>query len=410
MQDFFDIAEERGFIHACSNNLGLRKAMSDGIVTGYIGYDATAKSLHVGHLLNIMLLRWFQKCGHRPLTLMGGGTTKVGDPSFRDKERPLLDDLAINRNISTMQTSFGNFLEYADTSNAAKMVNNADWLDDLNYLGFLREIGSHFSVNRMLSFDSVRGRLDKHQSLSFLEFNYMILQAYDFFELHDRFGCVLQMGGSDQWGNIVNGIELVRRIKGEEVFALTTTLVTGADGRKQGKSDGNAVWLDPEMTPPVKYWQYWRNTRDEDVARFLKLFTERDMAEINDLTKGEGAFLNAAKIALANDATALLHGAKAAEAAQMLAEDRHGETATDALPAIVLPQEISVSSLDLVRRVKSTVSSKEAKRLIRNGAVKLNGVSLNDPEQIVDVGGASSTRLSIGKNEIYQLKLVKSGS
>ena len=269
--DFLHVMQSRGFLADCTDLQGLDETLLKGPQSAYIGFDATAKSLHVGSLIQIMMLRWFQKTGHKPITLMGGGTTKVGDPSFRADERPLLDAVAIDANIGGIKQVFSAYLDY---SAGAQMLNNAEWLDDLNYLDFLRDIGRHFSINRMLSFESVKSRLDREQSLSFLEFNYMILQAYDFMELHRRYGCILQMGGSDQWGNIVNGIDLTRRVIDGEVYGLTSPLLTTSDGRKMGKSQSGAVWLNPEMLSPYEFWQFWRNTTDADVGRFLKLYTE----------------------------------------------------------------------------------------------------------------------------------------
>ena len=277
--DFLRIIIERGFLADCTDLQALDEALLQGVVPAYIGYDATAQSLHVGHLLNIMLLRWMQKTGHKPITLMGGGTTKVGDPSFRSEERPLLTPAAIDANIASMKTVFAKYLRYGDGAADAIMLNNAEWLDALNYLEFLRDIGRHFSVNRMLSFESVKSRIDREQSLSFLEFNYMILQAYDFLELRRRYGCLLQMGGSDQWGNIVNGIDLTRRVIDAQIYGLTTPLLTTSDGRKMGKSQGGAVWLNADLLSPYEFWQFWRNTTDADVGRFLKLYTELPVEE-----------------------------------------------------------------------------------------------------------------------------------
>jgi len=323
--DFLRIIIERGFLADCTNLQELDDYLNKGMVTAYIGYDATASSLHVGHLLNIMLLRWFQKTGNQPITLMGGGTTKVGDPSFRADERPLLTSEQIDANIDGMQKVFARYLDYKDdgttAENGALMLNNAEWLDQLNYLEFLRDIGRHFSVNRMLSFESVKSRLDREQSLSFLEFNYMILQAYDFLELNRRYGCVLQMGGSDQWGNIVNGIDLTRRVLDNEIFGLTTPLLTTSDGRKMGKSQGGAIWLNGNMLSPYEFWQFWRNTTDADTGRFLKLFTEVPVEECERLGALEGSDINAAKIILANEVTTLLHGAEAAAAAEATARE-----------------------------------------------------------------------------------------
>ncbi|HJO50643.1 MAG TPA: tyrosine--tRNA ligase, partial [Sulfitobacter pontiacus] len=301
--DFIRIMMERGFLADCTDYQGLDDALINGAVPAYIGYDATAKSLHVGHLMNIMVLRWLQKCGGKPITLMGGGTTKVGDPSFRSDERPLLDNAAIDANIAGMQQVFEKYLSYGDGDSDAIMLNNAEWLDNLNYLEFLRDIGRHFSVNRMLSFESVKSRLDREQSLSFLEFNYMILQAYDFLELNRRYGCLLQMGGSDQWGNIVNGIDLTRRVLDQEIFGLTTPLLTTSDGRKMGKSQGGAIWLNGDMLSPYEFWQFWRNTTDADTGKFLKIFTELPVEECDRLGALEGSDINAAKIILANEVT-----------------------------------------------------------------------------------------------------------
>ncbi|GAB4384656.1 tyrosine--tRNA ligase [Albidovulum sp.] len=384
--DFMRVIMERGFLADCTDYQGLDEALSRGMVTGYIGYDATARSLHVGHLLNIMLLRWFQKTGHRPITLMGGGTTKVGDPSFRAEERPLLTAEAIDANIASMQRVFDRYLAYAGAANAALMLNNAEWLDGLNYLDFLRDIGRHFSVNRMLSFESVKSRLDREQSLSFLEFNYMILQAYDFLELHRRYDCLLQMGGSDQWGNIVNGIDLTRRVLDHEIYGLTTPLLTTSDGRKMGKSQGGAVWLDAAMLSPYEFWQFWRNIPDADVGRFLKLYTELPVAECERLGALAGAEINEAKIRLANEVTTLLHGAEAAAAAEATAREvfEKGGVGED-LPTLRLsPAEAAagVSLAQLFVRAGLARSGKEAKRLIAEGGARVNDEPAAEPGRI----------------------------
>ena len=329
--DFLDVMVARGYLQDCTDLAGLDERLIAGVVPTYIGYDATAKSLHVGHLLNIMMLRWLQKTGHKPITLMGGGTTKVGDPSFRSDERPLLTPAEIAANIATMRGVFAKYLDYGPGLTGAIMLDNADWLDALNYLEFLRDIGRHFSVNRMLSFESVKSRLDRDQSLSFLEFNYMILQAYDFLELHRREGCLLQMGGSDQWGNIVNGIDLTRRVAGAEVFGLTSPLLTTTDGAKMGKSAGGAVWLNAEMLSPYAFWQFWRNTADADVGRFLKLYTELPVEECDRLGRLGGAEINAAKIILANEVTTLCHGAEAAAEAETAAKALFSTTVVTAI-------------------------------------------------------------------------------
>ena len=317
--EFIHTMMQRGFLADCTDYQGLDDALRQGAAPAYVGYDATAKSLHVGHLVNIMMLRWLQKCGGKPITLMGGGTTKVGDPSFRSDERPLLTPEAIDDNIEGIRQVFARYLDYGDGPSDALMLNNAEWLDELNYLDFLRDIGRHFSINRMLSFESVKSRLDREQSLSFLEFNYMILQAYDFMELHRRYGCILQMGGSDQWGNIVNGIDLTRRVIDGEVYGLTSPLLTTSDGKKMGKSAGGAVWLNGDMLSPYEFWQFWRNCTDADVGRFLKLYTELPVDECDRLGALAGSEINEAKVRLANEVTGLLHGEEAARNAEATA-------------------------------------------------------------------------------------------
>jgi tyrosyl-tRNA synthetase len=319
--DFLAVLLERGFVADCTDFQRLDDALARGVVPAYIGYDATASSLHVGHLLNIMMLRWLQRTGGKPITLMGGGTTKVGDPSFRSEERPLLTAEMIGGNIASLKGVFGRLIAYGNGTTDAVMLNNAEWLDGLNYLDFLRDVGRHFSVNRMLSFESVKSRLDREQSLSFLEFNYMILQAYDFVELRRRHGCLLQMGGSDQWGNIVNGIDLARRTDGAELFGLTSPLLTTSDGRKMGKSQGGAVWLNANLLSPYEFWQFWRNSTDADVGRFLKLYTELPVAECERLGSLGGAEINEGKVVLAREVTALLHGREAAQAAERTARE-----------------------------------------------------------------------------------------
>ncbi|MFN3280751.1 MAG: tyrosine--tRNA ligase, partial [Tabrizicola sp.] len=361
----------------------LDEALLKGVVPAYIGYDATAPSLHVGHLMNIMVLRWLQKTGHKPITLMGGGTTKVGDPSFRSEERPLLTPEAIDANIAGLKKVFANYLTYGDGPTDAIMLNNAEWLDNLNYLDFLRDIGRHFSVNRMLSFESVKSRLDREQSLSFLEFNYMILQAYDFLEIHRRYGCLLQMGGSDQWGNIINGIDLTRRVIDKEIFGLTTPLLTTSDGRKMGKSAQGAVWLNGDMLSPYEFWQFWRNTTDADVGRFLKIFTELPVEDCDRLGSLGGAEINQAKILLANHATTLLHGAEAAAAAEATAREvfEKGGIGED-LPRVTLqPEELAegVGIVQLFVRAGLAASGKEAKRLIAEGGARVNDELVTDP-------------------------------
>ncbi len=380
--DFMRVMFERGFVADCTDYQALDEALRKGVVPAYIGYDATAPSLHVGHLMNIMVLRWLQKTGGKPITLMGGGTTKVGDPSFRSEERPLLTPEAIDVNIAGLKQVFAKYLSYGDGPTDAIMLNNAEWLDGLNYLDFLRDIGRHFSVNRMLSFESVKSRLDREQSLSFLEFNYMILQAYDFLEIYRRYGCILQMGGSDQWGNIINGIDLTRRVIDQEIYGLTTPLLTTSDGRKMGKSASGAVWLNGDMLSPYEFWQFWRNTTDADVGRFLKIFTELPVEECDRLGALGGSEINSAKIQLANLATALLHGEEAAAAAEATAREVFEKGGIgDDLPTVTLaPEELAegVGIVQLFVRAGLAASGKDAKRLIAEGGAKVNDDIVTD--------------------------------
>jgi len=400
--DFLSIMIERGYLADCTDIQALDGALVAGVVPAYIGYDATAASLHVGHLLNIMMLRWLQKSGGKPITLMGGGTTKVGDPSFRAEERPLLTPQKIDENIAGMGQVFARYLAYGEGPTDALMLNNAEWLDNLNYLEFLRDIGRHFSVNRMLSFESVKSRLDREQSLSFLEFNYMILQAYDFLELNRRHGCVLQMGGSDQWGNIINGIDLTRRVLDHEIYGLTSPLLTTSDGRKMGKSAGGAVWLSSAMLSPYEFWQFWRNTTDADVGRFLKLYTELPVEECDRLGALEGSEINAAKVILANEITGLLHGPEAAAAAEATAREvfEHGGVGDD-LPTLALSAEEvgeGISLAQLVVRSGLAKSGKDAKRLIAEGGLRLNDEAATDTGQMIGAADlAEPLKLSAGK-------------
>jgi len=408
--EFMATIMERGFLADCTDYQALDEAFRAGIVPGYIGYDATARSLHVGHLLNIMLLRWFQKLGGKPITLMGGGTTKVGDPSFRADERPLLSAEQIDANIAGMQEVFDRYLTYGDGPGDAIMLNNAEWLDGLNYLDFLRDIGRHFSVNRMLSFESVKSRLDREQSLSFLEFNYMILQAYDFLELNRRHGCLLQMGGSDQWGNIVNGIDLTRRVLDTEIFGLTTPLLTTSDGRKMGKSQGGAIWLNADMLSPYEFWQFWRNTTDADTGRFLKLYTELPVEECDRLGALEGSEINEAKIILANELTGLLHGAAAAEAAEATAREVFEKGGVgDDLPTLTLTEDEMAEGISITQLfVRSGLagSGKEAKRLIAEGGARLDDAPVSDAGLMVDAETlARSIKLSAGKKRHALVRL-----
>ncbi len=401
--DFIATMIERGFLADCTDYQGLDEALISGCKPAYIGFDATAKSLHVGSLIQIMMLRWFQKTGHQPITLMGGGTTKVGDPSFRADERPLLGPEQIDENIAGIKKVFSAYIDYdSDAENKALMLNNAEWLDGLNYLDFLRDIGRHFSVNRMLSFESVKSRLDREQSLSFLEFNYMILQAYDFLELNRRYGCVLQMGGSDQWGNIVNGIDLTRRVLDHEIYGLTSPLLTTSDGKKMGKSQDGAVWLNADMRSPYEFWQFWRNTTDADVGRFLKLYTEMPVDECDRLGALQGSEINEAKIRLANEVTTLAHGAEAAATAEATAREvfERGGVGGD-LPTLTLSADELGDGMSIVQIiVKSGLakSGKEAKRLIAENGAKLDDAPLTDAGLMIDAGALSSPiKLSAGK-------------
>ncbi len=397
--EFLNVMQARGFMADCTDQQGLDDALMAGVVPAYIGFDATAPSLHVGSLIQIMMFRWLQKTGHKPLVLMGGGTTRVGDPSFRADERPLLTPGQIDANIAGIRQVFSAYVGFGDDPTDAVMINNADWLDGLNYLDFLRDIGRHFSVNRMLAFESVKSRIDREQSLSFLEFNYMILQAYDFMELHHRHGCRLQMGGSDQWGNIVNGIDLTRRVHDREVFGLTSHLLTTADGKKMGKSADGAVWLNADMRSPYEFWQFWRNTADADVGRFLKLYTEIAVDECARLGALAGSEINEAKIALANAVTTLAHGAHAAASAEATARDVFEKGGTgDDLPTFPLEPGTQISLAQAFVKTGLAKSGKEAKRLIDSDGAKLNDQSVNDPGLMIDSDtSALPIKLSAGK-------------
>ncbi len=400
--EFLRVMFERGYVADCTDYQALDAAMVKGVVPGYIGFDATATSLHVGSLIQIMMLRWLQKTGGKPIVLMGGGTTKIGDPSFRAEERPLLTDAQIGQNIEGIKRAFAPYVTFGNAASDAVMVNNAEWLDALNYIGFLRDIGRHFSVNRMLSFESVKSRLDREQSLSFLEFNYMILQAYDFLELNRRYGCLLQMGGSDQWGNIINGVDLTRRVIGGEVFGLTSHLLTTSDGRKMGKTAQGAVWLNGDLTSPYEFWQFWRNTTDADVGRFLKLYSELPLDECNRLGALGGSEINAAKIVLANAVTTLLHGADAAAAAEATAREVFEKGGIgDDLPTVRLtPAELAdgVGIVQLFVRAGLAGSGKDAKRLISEGGARLNDDLVTDAAMRLGAGDlVEPVKLTAGK-------------
>ncbi len=402
--DFLHDLKARGFIHQSTDEAGLDRLVRAERVTGYIGFDCTAPSLHVGNLVSIMMLRKLQQAGHRPVVLIGGGTTKVGDPSGKDEVRKLLSDAEIAANVAGIESVFRKFLSFGHGPGDAVMVNNEDWLGALNYIDFLRDYGRHFSVNRMLTYDSVKLRLEREHPLSFIEFNYMVLQAYDFVELWRRFGCRLQLGGSDQWGNIVSGIELGRRTDGVELFGVTSPLLTTASGAKMGKTASGAVWLNPDMLSPYDYWQYWRNTEDGDVERFLKLFTELPLKEIGKLAKLQGAELNEAKKILATDATALVHGRDAADRAAETARAtfEQGETAAS-LPAIEVPHADLKKGLGVLNAsvlVGFVQSTGEARRQIKGGGLKVNDMVVTDERQLLtpsDLTTDGVIKLSLGK-------------
>jgi len=389
--------DERGFIHQATDAAALDALAQTSVVPAYIGFDATGPSLHVGSLVQIMMLRRLQQAGHKPVVLMGGGTTKVGDPSGKDESRKLLTSDDIAANIASIKGVFERFLTFGDGPTDAVIVDNADWLDKLNYVEFLRDVGRHFTINRMLTFDSVKLRLDREQPLTFLEFNYMILQAYDFAELARRSGVRLQMGGSDQWGNIINGIELARRMDGAELYGLTTPLITTADGGKMGKTAAGALWLNADRVSPYDYWQFWRNTQDGDVVKFLKLFTDLPIDEIARLGALEGAGINQAKIALATAATALLHGEKAAKAAEETARRTFAEGASDEnLPSLATGGDIGIVAA--LTGLGFAASNGEARRKIGEGAVRVDGEVVSDPALQIAVGDAP-VKLSLGKKK-----------
>jgi len=391
------LLDERGYIHQVTDAAALDALASKETISAYVGFDATAPSLHVGNLVSIMMLRRLQQAGHKPIVLMGGGTTKVGDPSGKDEGRKLLSSEEINANIAKIQRVFSRLLSFGDGPTDAVMVNNADWLDTLEYIPFLREVGRHFTINRMLTFDSVKIRLDREQPLTFLEFNYMILQAYDFLELSRRVGCRAQFGGSDQWGNIVNGIELARRIDSTELYGVTTPLITTADGAKMGKTAQGAVWLDEALLSPYDYWQFWRNTQDADVGRFLRLFTDLPLNEIGRLESLPGAEINQAKIMLATEATAMLHGPATADAAAATAKETFegGGTGED-LPTLSLGNGMNIAHA--LTALGFTPSNKEAKRKIAEGAVRLDDVTINDPGLML-IARDEPLKLSLGRKK-----------
>ena len=402
--DFMRIVHERGMVHQCSDAAPLDALLSSGVRAAYIGFDCTADSLHVGHLLQIMLLRWWQKTGHKPIALMGGGTTKVGDPSGRDETRQLLTTEQIDANMAEIRKSFANYLAFGSGPTDAVMANNAEWLDTLLYIPLLRDVGRHFSVNRMLTMDSVRLRLERDQPLSFLEFNYMILQSYDFVELYKRHKCILQMGGSDQWGNIVMGADLGRRMENAELFALTSPLLATASGAKMGKSASGAVWLNPKRLSPYDFWQYWRHAADDDVGRFLRLFTELPLGEIARLEALQGQEINEAKKILATEITRLAHGAAAASEAEQTARRTFEEGGkADTLPSVTVPRTQlieGVPAFELFHQAGLAPSRTEARKLIKGGGGRLNDKPIASDAAVIkdsDLDADGTLKLSAGR-------------
>lgn len=411
--EFLRVMTERGYFNQCTDLEALDTAFLAGPVTGYIGFDATADSLHIGSLIQIMILRWMQKTGNRPIALMGGGTTKIGDPSGKDEARQLMTNERIAENIVGIRKPMDRLLDFRDGPDGAILANNADWLDGLSYIPFLRDVGRHFTINRMLSFDSVKLRLDREQPLTFLEFNYMILQAYDFVELNRRYGCTLQCGGSDQWGNIVNGVELGRRIAGVNLYGLTAPLLTTASGAKMGKTANGAVWLNAERLSDWEFWQYWRNTEDADVGRFLRLFTELPLDEIARLEALQGAEINEAKKILANAVTALLRGDDAARAAAETARQTFEQGLTaDGLPTVEVPAAelaAGIAAYALLAKAGLAASNGEARRLIKGGGARLNDQRIADEQALVtaaDIGADGTLKLSAGKKNHALVKPV----
>ena len=407
---FLQLMQERGYIHQITHPEELDEAASKGVITGYIGYDATAPSLHVGNLITIMMLRRLQQAGHRPIVIVGGGTSKVGDPSGKDETRQLRTHEEIQANIASQKQAFGKFLTFGDGPTDALLIDNDEWLSKLGYIDFLREYGVHFTINRMLAFDSVKLRLDREQPLTFIEFNYMLMQATDFLELNRRYGCVLQMGGSDQWGNILNGVELIRRVDHKPAFGLTTPLLSTASGAKMGKTAQGAVWLNADMRSPYDYWQFWRNADDADVGKFLRLFTDLPLDEVARLEALEGAGINEAKKTLADAATTMLHGADAAATARAAAEGafERGTLSVD-LPTVELPtaEVIGAMIAAVTTRAGLTASNGEARRLAQGGGLRLNDAAISDGARLIeasDVNADGVLKLAAGKKKIVLVK------
>ncbi len=397
---FLNILEQRGFIHQLTDEIKLDHFLKKNQGIAYIGFDCTASSLHVGSLIQIMMLRWFQKCGHQPIVLLGGGTTKIGDPSGKDSARPVLDKKIIEKNKNALKNVFSNYLNFENGSNKAILVDNETWLDDLNYISFLRENGVFFSINKLINLESMRLRLDREQNLSFLEFNYPIFQAYDFYELNKNFNCKIQMGGSDQWGNIVNGIELVRKKTKKECFGITSPLLTTSSGNKMGKSENGAIWLNKDLLPDYDFWQFWRNTEDNDVTKFLKLFTELDLEKISDLNKLTGSDINKAKILLANEVTKICRGEDASLKASKIAKDTFEKTKINLdLPKVVINDQ-DVTLIELVKMFNFCNTNGEVRRLVKGNGIKINDqIVKNDSLKIIKEDNKNPIKLSVGKKK-----------
>ena len=405
MNDFIKEFKDRGFFYQCTDENELSNVLSKEKIKGYIGFDCTAQSLHVGSLLQIMCLRQLQKYGHRPIVLLGGGTTRIGDPSGKDKTRKILDENEIEKNIKSIEIVLRKFLSSDDEKTSPIFVNNYTWLKDLNYISFLRDIGKHFTINKMLSFDSVKIRLEREQSLSYMEFNYMILQAYDFLELSKKENCLLQIGGSDQWGNIVNGVDLIKRYSSKEVFGLTTPLITLASGAKMGKTESGAIWLDKGLLSPFDYWQFWRNTDDRDVIKFLKMFTDISLEKINEIKDQN---INELKTLLANETTKMLHGEEESKKAEDLAKSTFKENSSgENLPSLNINKELlGKSIIDLIEFVSNDLSKSEIRRLIKNNGIKIDNEKVLDEKFIIDnkiFKEKGFIKLSIGKKKHFKI-------
>ena len=405
MNDFLREFRDRGYFYQCTDEIGLSKILDKKNIKGYIGFDCTAPSLHVGSLLQIMCLRHLQKHGHQPIVLLGGGTTRIGDPSGKDKTRKMLEENEIEKNIKTIEEILKKFLETDDEKTSPIFVNNYLWLKELNYISFLRDIGKHFTINKMLSFDSVKLRLEREQSLSYMEFNYMILQAYDFLELNKKENCLLQIGGSDQWGNIVNGVDLVKRYSSKEVFGLTTPLITLASGAKMGKTENGAIWLDEKLLSSYDYWQFWRNTDDRDVIKFIKMFTDISTKKIKEI---EDNNINSLKILLANEATKMLHGKSAAEKAEKLAKSTFKENSTGAeLPNVRIQNElIGIGIINLIESIINDLSKSEIRRLIKNNGIKIDNKTIKNESLLIEkkmFEKKGFIKLSIGKKKHFKI-------